>query len=345
MHRQDDARKLAPAAQAHLRRLAVKAVRAGLRQTAAANTYGVSLRAVNKWVAIDKVGGLRALKPKRRGRRRGQGGRLRVAQAQRIRSLIVGKMPDQLKLSFYLWTRAAVVCLIAREYGLTVSLTTVGRYLKAWGMSPQKPVRRAYERNDAAIAKWLSEEYPAMARQARRDGATIYWGDEMGLRRDHVAGTSYAPLGQTPVIRATGQRFGCNMISAITNRGGLSFMVFQGKFDGALFVGFMTRLLKQTAGKAYLIVDGHPVHKSAGAKRFVAENEKRLRLLLLPGSCPELNPDERLNQDVKTNALGKSRPSNRSEMMATVRSHLHRRQKQPQIIKNLFREQHVCYAA
>lgn len=345
MHRPDDARTLAPAAQAHLRRLAVKAVRAGLRQTAAAKTYGVSLRAVNKWVAIDKVGGLRALKPKRRGRRLGQGGRLRVAQAQRIRSLIVGKLPDQLKLPFYLWTRAAVASLMAREYGLTVSLTTVGRYLRAWGMSPQKPVRRAYERNDAAIAKWLSEEYPAIARQARRDGATIYWGDEMGLRSDHVAGTSYAPLGQTPVIRATGQRFGCNMISAITNRGGLSFMVFQGKFTSPVFVAFMQRLLKQVAGTISLIVDGHPVHKSGTATRFAASHSSRLRLIRMPGYCPELNPDELLNQDVKTNGLGKSRPTNRTELMAIVRSHLYRRQKQPQVITNLFREKHVRYAA
>ena len=345
MYRPDDARTLAPAAQAHLRRLAVKAVRAGLRQTAAAKTYGVSLRAVNKWVAIDKGGGLRALKPKRRGRRLGQGGRLRVAQAQRIRSLIVGKLPDQLKLPFYLWTRAAVASLMAREYGLTVSLTTVGRYLRAWGMSPQKPVRRAYERNDAAIAQWLSEEYPAIARQARRDGATIYWGDEMGLRSDHVAGTSYAPLGQTPVIRATGQRFGCNMISAITNRGGLSFMVFQGKFTSPVFVAFMQRLLKQVAGTISLIVDGHPVHKSGTATRFAASHSSRLRLIRMPGYCPELNPDELLNQDVKTNGLGKSRPTNRTELMAIVRSHLYRRQKQPQVITNLFREKHVRYAA
>ena len=158
------------------------AARAGLRQTAAAKIYGVSLRAVNKWVAIDKVGGLRALKPKRRGRRLGEGGQLRVAQAQRIRGLIVGKLPDQLKLPFYLWTRAAIASLIARECGIAVSRVTVGRYLRAWGLRPQKPVRRAYERNEAAVTRWLKQEYPAIARQARRDKAAIYWGDEMGLR-------------------------------------------------------------------------------------------------------------------------------------------------------------------
>jgi transposase len=339
-----DVRKLDMATQTHLRRTVIQAIRGGMTQTLASATFGVSLRAVNKWAALDKAGGLRALKPKRRGRRAGEG-RLNAAQAARIRQLLIGKMPDQLKLPFYLWTRAAVVTLIEREYGVVVSLTTVGRYLKAWGMSPQKPVRRAYERNAAAITRWLREEYPAIAGQAKRERATIYWGDEMGLRSDHVAGTSYAPRGQTPVTRATGQRFGCNMISAITNRGQLAFRVFQGKFEASLFVDFMRRLLKQAPGKVYLIVDGHPVHRSRAAKRFVATQQARLRLIRLPGYCPELNPDELLNQDVKTNALGKSRPTNRAEMMCGVRRHLHRRQKQPHIIRNLFQEKHVRYAA
>lgn len=339
-----DARKLDSATQVHLRRAVVKAVRGGMKQTHAAKTFGVSVRAANKWVALDKAGGLRALKHKRRGRRAGEG-RINPAQAARIRQLILGKMPDQLKLPFYLWTRAAVTLLIKREYAIGVSLTTVGRYLTGWGMSPQKPVRRAYERNDVAIAHWLRREYPTIARQAKRDRATIYWGDEMGLRSDHVTGTSYAPLGQTPIVRATGQRFGCNMISAITNRGHLAFMVFQGSFGGLLFVDFMQRLLKQSTTKIYLIVDGHPVHRSRLAKGFLAEHPDRIRLIQLPGYCPELNPDELLNQDVKTNALGKSRPTNRAEMMATVRSHLHRRQKQPQVIRNLFQEKHVRYAA
>jgi transposase len=228
-------------------------------------------------------------------------------------------MPDQLKLPFYLWTREAVAQLIKREYGIAVSATTVGRYLKAWGMSAQKPVRRAYERNDAAIARWLEEEYPAIVKEARRERATIYWGDEMGLRSDHLSGTCFAPTGQTPVVRATGQRFGCNMNSAITNRGKLAFMVFEGKFQSTVFIEFMRRLLRQTTGKLYLIVDGHPVHRSAAAKKFVADSVRRLRLIRLPGYCPELNPDELLNQDVKTNALGKTRPTNKAEMLASLR--------------------------
>ena len=344
MNKKTDARTLNAATQAHLRRLAVLAVRDGMKQTAAARKYQVSVRAVSQWMALDRAGGLKALKARRRGRPAG-GGRLNARQAARLRNLMIGKMPDQLKLPFYLWTRAAVAQLIAREYGKRVSLSTVGRYLKAWGMSPQKPVRRAYERNDEAIARWLKREYPAIARQAKREKAAIYWGDEMGLRSDHVAGTSFAPMGQTPVIRATGQRFGCNMISAITNKGALAFMVFTGKFQTAVFVEFMRRLLLQVKGRITLIVDGHPVHRSRHARQFVDENAKRLRLIRLPGYCPELNPDELLNQDVKTNGLGKSRPRNRSEMLATVRSHLYRRQKQPQVVRNLFLEKHVRYAA
>lgn len=122
-------------------------------------------------------------------------------------------------------------------------------------------------------------------------------------------------------------------------------MVFEGKFQNPVFIEFMKRMLKQVEGNIYLIVDGHPVHRSAAAKRFVAENAKRLRLIQLPGYCPELNPDELLNQDVKTNALGKSRPANKTQMVASVHSHLHRRQKQPHLLRNLFQEKHVRYAA
>ena len=339
-----DGRRVDAATQAHVRHSAVKAVRAGMTQTAAAATFGVSVRAVNTWMAVDKTGGLRALAAKQRGRPVGAG-RLSTAQATKIRQQIVDKMPDQLKLGFYLWTRAAVIALIARQYDVAMSLTTVGRYLKAWGFSVQKPVRRAYERNDVAIARWVKTEYPAIVRDAKREGATIYWGDEMRLRSDHVTGTSDGLVGRTPVVRATGQRFGCSMISAITNRGQLVFRVFHGTFRAPMFVDFMRRLRRQSTGKVYFIVDGHPTHRSKLAKAFVAANPADFRLIQLPGYCPELNPDELLNQDVKTNALGKSRPRTRDEMMASVRCHLFRRQKQPQVIKNLFKEQYVRYAA
>jgi transposase len=344
MPKKHDARKLDAATQAHLRRVVVLAVREGMTQTQAAHQYQVSLRAVNKWVALDKQGGLAALAAQQRGRPCG-GGRLSPRQAARMRRLVVGQMPDQLALPFYLWTRAAVGQLIHRETGGALSLSSVGRYLAAWGLSVQKPVRRAYERKDAAITRWLQTEYPALVRQAKRERAVMYWGDEMGMRSDHVTGASSAPVGQTPLIRTTGQRFSCNMISAITNKGALAFRVFAGRFHTGVFVDFLRRLLKQVPGKVYLIVDGHPVHKSRATTAFVDRYATRLRLILLPGYCPELNPDELLNQDVKTNVVGKSRPRPKDELMATVRQHLHRRQKQPALVKNLFQEKHVQYAA
>jgi transposase len=167
----------------------------------------------------------------------------------------------------------------------------------------------------------------------------------VGLRSDHVTGTSYALVGHTPVIRATRQRFGCNMIWAITNKGALASMVFQDKFKASVFAEFMKRLLKKIDSRIHLIVDGHLVHRSGAATRFAAIHSSRLRLMRMPGYCPELNPDELLSQEVKTNGFGKSRPANRTKLMAAVRSHLYRRQKQPQVITDAFREQHVRYAA
>lgn len=181
MVKRADGRRANASTQAHVRRTVVQAVRGGLTQTAAAKLVGVSGRAVNQSMAATKQSGLRALNAKPRGRPVG-GGSLTPAQATKVRQRIVDTMPDQLKLPFYLWTRAAVAALIARDCDVTVSLTTVGRYLAARGFSVQQPVRRAYERNDAAIAKWLKRQYPAIARDAKREGATIYWGDEMGLR-------------------------------------------------------------------------------------------------------------------------------------------------------------------
>ena len=322
----------------------VQAVRDGMTQVDAARTYSVSLRAISRWMKQSREGGLRALRAGKRGRRPGSG-HLSHTQAVRIRKLLIERMPDQLALPFYLWTRESVAQLIERESGIRVSKWTAGRYLKAWGMSAQKPVRRAYERNDAAIERWLKEDYPQIAKEAKQEKATIYWGDEMGLRSDHVSGTSFALKGETPVVRATGQRFGCNMISAITNRGKLNFMVFEGTFTNTTFIEFMKRMIKQATRKIYLIVDGHPVHRSVAVRKFAADNAKCLRLIRLPGYCPELNPDELLNQDVKTNALGKSRPTSKSEMIGTIRRDLHRRQKEPHVIRNLFKEEHVRYAA
>lgn len=338
-----DARSLPAAAQEALRYRAVEAVRQGMPKAEAARVFGVSRQAVITWVQARETGGIRALKAKRRGRP--PQSRLAPHEAATIVRLILGRCPDQLRLPFALWTREAVQQLLADRCGLRVSVWTVGRYLQRWGLTPQKPRRRAFEQDPAAVRRWLREEYPAIRRAAKAAGAEIHWGDEMGLRSDHQTGTSYGRKGQTPVIPGTGQRFRCNVLSTITNRGRLAFMVFRTRFTTPVFLRFLRRLLRHVRRPVFLIVDRHPVHVAKAVERWVAQRPDRLRLFFLPGYSPDLNPDEFLNNDVKSNALGRRRPREAAELVSTVRSYLWSTQRQPAIVQSYFQAPSVQYAA
>lgn len=340
-----DSRTLSPAAQEELRRRAVAAVLNGSSRTEVGELFGVPRQTVGLWVKAYHAGGEEALTSKRRGRPAGAGAKLLPWQAAQVAQALRDSRPEQLKLPFYLWTRDAVVELIKRRFDVRISRWTAGRYLKKWGFTPQKPVRRAWEQNGAAVERWLKEEYPAIQRQAKKEGALLYWGDEMGLRSDHTAGRSFSPRGQTPVIIGTGQRFRCNMISAITNQGNLSFMVFRESFTVAVFLRFLRRLIRQSDRKVYLIVDGHPVHRAKLVQAWLEKHSTRISMYRLPSYSPELNPDEMLNQDVKSNALGRQRPATVVELVKLVRSYLHSRQRLPEIVKRYFLERHVRYAA
>ena len=340
----NDARSLKPDAQAALRQRAVDAVRGGMTQTQAAEVFGVTRQAVGKWMKAWRQGGRRALAARKRGPKSG-GSRLKGWQAATICNLICDRHPEQLKLSFVLWTSDAVRQLIQRRFAVALSSRTVRRYLARWGFTPQKPKRVAYERNPEAGGRWIDDEYPRIRKRARRERARIYLGDEMGMRSDHQAGRSYAPRGRTPTTQGTGKRFGANMVSAITNRGHLSFMVFKRRFTAQVFLHFLRRLVKEARRKVYLIVDGHPVHRSRKAREWLEAHRERIEMFFLPGYSPELNPDEMLNQDVKTNAVGKRRPRDQKQMMRTVRNYLDRRRRDPDLVKRYFREESVRYAA
>jgi transposase len=286
---------------------------------------------------------MRALKSKPRGRPKRS--RLAGWQAATAVKLITDGCPDQLKLPFALWTRDAVRQLLAERFDVHVSVWTVGRLLRRWGFTPQKPVRRAYERNPEAVQRWLAEEYPAIRRAAKRAKAEIHWGDEMGLRSDHQTGVTYGRRGRTPVVPGTGRRFACNMISTITNRGRLAFMVFKRRFTADVMIEFLRRLVRHNKQKVFLIVDGHPVHRSGKVKRWIERHHRDIRLFRLPDYSPELNPDELLNQDVKSNAVGRQRPENQTQMIDQVRSYLRSTQRQPGVVMRYFQEEHVAYAA
>jgi len=338
-----DARFLPPEAQEYIRLHVMKAVLGGMKQVEAVRVFGVSRAAIGKWMAAYRKGGFKALQARPRGRRKGEG-RLKGWQAAQIVRSISDRTPDQLKLPFVLWTREAVGALVERRFGVKVSLMTIGRWLKRWGFTPQKPVRRAWEQNPQAVKRWLKVRYPRIRREALAEGAEIHWGDEMGLRSDHQAGTTYGRKGQTPVIPGTGQRWRFNMISTVTNRGTLRFMVFKKRFTGDVLIKFLRRLVRGAGRRVYLIVDEHSVHKSAQVQWWLQRHRKQIRMILLPTYSPDLNPGEFLNNDVKANAVGRCRPSSRKEMMAGVRDYLRRTQMRPDIVKSYFCAPSVRYA-
>ncbi len=338
-----DTRCLSPDAQEALRFRVVLALRGGMRKSAAARTFGVSRTSIDRWLSLVEMGNINSLRSKPRGRPKGS--RLTPHEAATTVRLITDRCPDQLKMPFALWTREAVQQLLAERFGLEVSVWTVGRYLAKWNLTPQKPLRRAYERDPVAVQHWLDTEYPAIVKHAKAEKGEIYWGDQMGLRSDHQTGTSYGRRGHTPVIPGTGQRFRCNMMSSITNRGHLAFMVFKERFTATVCIRFLRRLVRHAGRKVFLVLDRHPVHRSAKVKRWLAANAEKVALFFLPGYSPELNPDEFLNQDVKSNSLGRQRPANQTEMIAGLRSYLRSTQRQPRIVKSYFQADPVRYAA
>lgn len=340
-----DALSLSGSAQSAIRKRAVRAhIVDGVRQNEVAAMFGVSTVSVCKWVRQYRDGGEAALDGGRKGRKLGSGRLLLPTQERAIRKEIIDKNPEQLKLPFALWTRDAVRELIYRRHKIRISVRTAGNYLRDWGFTPQKPVRRAYEQDSAAVQQWLDTEYPAIAKRAKHERARIYWGDEMGLRSDHQAGRSFSPRGTTPVIAGTGKRFSCSMISALTNQGHLCFSVFDGSFTAKLFIEFLNRLIRQAKQKVFLIIDGHPVHRATIIQKWRMAHLDQLEIFYLPGYSPELNPDELLNQDVKANIFSMSRPKNLPEMKGSLRSYLFSTQRQPSVVQRFFEEEHVSYA-
>lgn len=307
--------------------------------------FGISERSVRRIYFQYKSGGIRALHNKKRGIQGGK--KINGKQSAEVRRLVKDKLPDQLKLPYGLWTREAVQQLILNRFGIALSRWQVGRYLKAWGYTPQKPISKAFEQKPEKVKQWLEKEYPAIKRKAKKENAVIYFGDETGMRSDHQAGKSYAPKGKTPVIKRTGNRFSLNMISAISNRGHLQFMVIDGngRFNSDVFKTFLKQMIKYRKQKIYFVTDNHSAHKTKILNEWLGKNKKRIEVFFLPPYSPELNPQEYVNQDVKTNVIGKKRPINKSQMKSNVEDFMNKRKNNKKQVKKYFHEKHVRYAA
>lgn len=341
-----DARQLTQSAQEELRFRAISMVRSGLTQTLVAKMLEVSRAAVNMWVRRAEDHGDASLKKQKRGRTMGDGRLLTGTQPAIVCNIIRGGCPDQQKLPFALWTREAVQRLIFEKFGVELSIRSVGNYLERWGFTAQKPVVRVYECKEEAVKTWLEVEYPKIVARAKLEGAGIWWGDETGLRSRHYTGTSYSPRGKTPVTHGSGKVFGCNLFSAITNKGELAFRLYEGMFNAEIFKDCMERLITHAAGKkVFLILDNLRVHHANVLKPWLEENRSRIELFFIPSYSPHLNPDEILNHDLKANAVGRKRARNKAELIANTTAHLESRQATPEIVARFFQERHVRYAA
>jgi transposase len=339
-----DAHHLLAAAQEALRYRVVNAIENGMSKSEASRAFKVSRTAVHYWKKAVASSGASSLKARKRGPRHSSS-RLLPHQAATAVRLMEQKCPDSLGLPFYLWTREAVQQFLAERLQLSVSVWTVGRYLKKWDFTPQKPLTRAYEQDRKAVKKWLDTEYLEICAQARRENAEIHWGDEMGVRSDYQAGRSYGRCGQTPVVPDTSKRFSCNLISTITNHGKLRFKLFTQCFDAVVMIDFLRRLIRHRSNKVFLIADGRPVHRSKQVQNWVERHAHHIRLFFLSAYSPELNPNELLNHDVKANAVGRQRAKNKAQMIDNIRSYLRSTQRQPKVVQHFLREKDVAYAA
>lgn len=280
-----------------------------------------------------------------RGPKKGQGCILNEQQQQAIQTLIHAHMPDQLGLPFALWSRPAVSALIGKEYGMTLPVRTVGSYLQRWGFTPQRPLDRAYEQNPTAVQAWLGKEYPTIAQRAKAEGGEIYWGDETGLRSDDVRGRSYAPRGDMPVVRPCHKREKVGLMSAVTNRGSVRWMILQQAMNPALLIQFLQRLVRDAQRKVFLILDNLPAHHASPVAAWLKQHRDRIEVFYLPSYSPELNPDELLNADLKQ-AITKQAPARRKgELKKAVIRHLRRISKLPDRVRQYFQHAPVKYAA
>jgi transposase len=280
-----------------------------------------------------------------RGPEPGTGRFLDAGQEAEVRDLIRRHTPDALDLPFALWSRAAVRALILRRFGVRLAVRTTGTYLARWGYTARKPLRRAYEQDPAAVRRWLRRDYPAIAARAKAEGGAIFWGDETGLRSDDVRGLSYAPRGRTPAVRVPHKRAGLGLISAVTNKGELRWMVLDGAVKAPSLIRFLGRLVRDAGRKVFLILDRLPVHRSARVRAWLAGRGSEIEVFYLPPYSPELNPDEGVNADLKQAATRKAPARSKPRLKRAVIGHMRKLSKSPARLRSLFGHRTFRYAA
>jgi transposase len=328
-----------------LRHRAIRALQLGYQGVDVATILGVARETVSRWWSAFQSEGAEALPGPRTGRPVGTGRWLDEEQAAHIQDLLDNNTPEKLEIPSALWTRRAVRELIKKETGLDLPIRTVGEYLLRWGYTPQKPFRKSRKQVPEKVQEWLEKTYPAIVKQAADEGGEIQWGDEMGVRSTCHSGRGYARAGKTPELPVGGTRFSVNMISTITNQGKVQWMTYQGTMNGALFIAFLTQLLKDASKKVFLIVDNLSVHVSKEVEQWLADKKERIELFTLPKYAPERNPDEYLNCDVKGNINSDGLPNSREELHSKLETFMNNLAGLPKRIISYFKHKFIAYAA
>ncbi len=341
-----DARKLSPEAQYEIRRQSVKLHKKGWKSPQIGSHLEVHPNTVRQWIKRFKKGGMKALAIQTRGPKSGVTLKITIEKQVIIRAKLVDKFPDQYKLPFALWSREAVAALILQETGLDLDHRLVGDYLKRWGFTPQKPIKRAYQRSEAKVKEWLEVEYPAIKAAAKADKAEIYWADEAGMKSHDHRGRGYAPKGKTPIRMHNPSYEKINMISSITNQGKLNWMCYKETFTYKVLHKFLRQLVKQSEGKkAYVILDNHRSHHSKVLKRWVRKYSHLIELKFLPSYSPDLNPDEYFNCDVKTQLAKRPERRQKGHWETSVKDTLNELSNQQERVQSYFKSKHIKYAA
>ncbi len=327
-----------------MRRTAIKLLQSGKSQKEVADILDIARQAIWRWQKLYDAKGLSGLNLKHCGRRKGDLRRLTPEREKEIQRTIRDKNPEQLKLDFALWNRQAVIDVIEQKFGIELPIRTAGEYLKRWGYTPQKPIRKAYEQQPEKVQQWIDETYPEIEKRAKEEKAQIQWADETGLKNTDTRGRGYAPKGKTPTVLNSAKRFSVNMISSLSNKGQLRFMIYQDNFNADTFLTFLRRLIKDSKQKIFLIVDNLRVHHAKKVQAWTAKHSKKIELFFLPPYSPEHNPDEYVNQDIKQELKKKPSPGSQAQLHGNLSSYMRSLQRKPKKVKKFFEHEKVQYA-